>query len=96
MRGANPTNARTAERQLLAAMRDNPCLSVIALANAAAASRSTTGERLRRLRVCLAEAEDASACELILLSPKWRLCIAIHSLKWLAQLPTLDCPRSGG
>jgi hypothetical protein len=49
VRGANPTNARTAERQLLAAMRDNPCLSVITLANAAAASRSTTGERLRRL-----------------------------------------------
>ena len=30
-------------------MRDNPGLSVIALANAANASRSATGERLRRL-----------------------------------------------
>jgi hypothetical protein len=42
-------SAKTAERKLLAAMRDNPGLSVIALANAAGSSRSATGERLRQL-----------------------------------------------
>jgi hypothetical protein len=42
-------STKTAERKLLAAMRDNPGLSVIALANAAGSSRSGTGERLRQL-----------------------------------------------
>jgi hypothetical protein len=42
-------SAKTAERKLLAAMRDNPGLSVIALANAVGSSRSATGERLRQL-----------------------------------------------
>jgi hypothetical protein len=41
--------AKTAERKLLEAMRDNPGLSVVALANAAGSSRSATGERLRQL-----------------------------------------------
>jgi hypothetical protein len=42
-------SAKTAERKLLAAMADNPGLSVIALANAAGSSRSATGERLRQM-----------------------------------------------
>jgi hypothetical protein len=42
-------SAKTAERKLLEARRDNPGLSVIALANAAGSSRSATGERLRQL-----------------------------------------------
>ena len=46
---ARPTSAKTAEQRLIAAMRENPGLSVAALANAANASRSSTGERLRRL-----------------------------------------------
>ena len=45
----NPAHARTAERRLLAVMRERPGLSVIALANAVNAGRSATGERLRRL-----------------------------------------------
>lgn len=48
-RPAKPTPAQAAEQRLLAAMRDNPNSSVAALANAANASRSATGERLRRL-----------------------------------------------
>jgi hypothetical protein len=44
-----PISARTAERKLIEAMRDNPGLTVIALANAAGSGRSTTGERLRQL-----------------------------------------------
>jgi hypothetical protein len=36
------TEARTAEQKLLRAMEDNPGLSIVALANAADASRSTT------------------------------------------------------
>jgi hypothetical protein len=42
-------SAKTAERKLIEAMRDNPNLSVIALANAAGSSRSATGGRLRQL-----------------------------------------------
>jgi hypothetical protein len=42
-------SAKTAERKLLAAMRDNPGLSVVALAIAAGSSRSATGERLRQM-----------------------------------------------
>jgi hypothetical protein len=38
-----------AERKLIAAMADNPGLSVVALANAAGSSRSATGERLRQM-----------------------------------------------
>jgi Winged helix-turn-helix DNA-binding len=48
-RTRKPTPAQGAERKLLAAMRDNPGLSVIALANAAGSSRSATGERLRQM-----------------------------------------------
>lgn len=48
-RPRKPPAAEEAERKLLRAMRDNPGLSVIALANAAAAGRSVTGGRLRRL-----------------------------------------------
>ena len=42
-------SAKTAERKLIEAMRDNPGLSVVALANAAGSSRSATGERLRQM-----------------------------------------------
>ena len=48
-RRVKPTPAQAAEQRLLAAMRDNPGLSVIALANAAGSSRSATGERLRQM-----------------------------------------------
>ena len=44
-----PPPAQVAERKLLAAMRDNPGLSVIALANVAGSSRTATGERLRQM-----------------------------------------------
>ena len=46
---AKPTPAQAAEQRLLEAMRDNPGLSVNALANAAGSSRSATGERLRQM-----------------------------------------------
>ena len=46
---ASEAKARTAEQKLLKAMRDNPNLSVVALANAAGGSRSATGERLRQM-----------------------------------------------
>ena len=46
---AKPTPAQAAEQRLLAAVRANPGLSVNALAKAANASRSATGERLRQL-----------------------------------------------
>ena len=42
VRRAKLTEARTAEQKLLRAMEDNPGLSIVALANAADASRSTT------------------------------------------------------
>lgn len=48
-RAAKPTPAQAAERRLIAAMRDNSELTVVALANASNAGRSTTGERLRQL-----------------------------------------------
>jgi len=48
-RPRKPTSAKAAERKLIAAMADNPGLSVIALANAAGSSRSATGERLRQM-----------------------------------------------
>jgi hypothetical protein len=48
-RGRPKTSTKTAERKLIAAMADNPGLSVIALANAAGSSRSATGERLRQM-----------------------------------------------
>ena len=48
-RRAKPSPGQAAEQKLLAAMRDNPGLSVIALANAAGGSRSAAGERLRQL-----------------------------------------------
>ena len=48
-RRGKPTPTQAAERRLLTAMQANPGLSVIALANAANASRSATGERLRQL-----------------------------------------------
>jgi len=48
-RPPKPTLAQAAEQRLLQAMRDNPGLTVIALANAASAGRSATSERLRQL-----------------------------------------------
>lgn len=42
-------SAKTAERKLIEAMRDNSELTVVALANASNAGRSATGERLRQL-----------------------------------------------
>ena len=45
----NPAHARTAERRLLAAMRDHSGASVERLAEIVGAGRSTCGERLRRL-----------------------------------------------
>jgi hypothetical protein len=48
-RGRPKTSTKTAEKRLIAAMPDNPGLSVIALANAAGSSRSATGERLRQM-----------------------------------------------
>jgi hypothetical protein len=48
-RKPNAFSAKTAERKLLEAMRDNPSMSVVGLANASNASRSGTGERLRQL-----------------------------------------------
>jgi hypothetical protein len=48
-RGKLPVSAKVAEQRLLEAMRDNPELTVIALANAMSLGRSTTGERLRQL-----------------------------------------------
>jgi hypothetical protein len=53
-------SAKTAERKLLEAMRDNPGLPVIALANAAGSSRSATGERLRQLAARGAVEKDAT------------------------------------
>jgi hypothetical protein len=43
------TPAQAAEQQLIATMRDNPGLSVIALAHLTGFNRSTAGERLRQL-----------------------------------------------
>jgi hypothetical protein len=48
-RRVKPTPAQAAEQKLLTAMRQNPGLSVIALANAAGSGRSATGERLRQM-----------------------------------------------
>jgi hypothetical protein len=60
-----PFNARVADRRLLAAMRDNPGLSVAALANAAGSSRTAIGERLRRLAAQGAIEKDPAG--------RWRL-----------------------
>jgi hypothetical protein len=49
VRRPNAFSAKTAERKLIAAMADNPGMTVIALANSSNASRSPTGERLRQL-----------------------------------------------
>jgi hypothetical protein len=46
---ARAGKTKAAERKLLEVMRSSPGLSVAALAEAAAASRSRTGERLRQL-----------------------------------------------
>src|ERR1700722_14484289 len=46
---ANPAHARTAERKLLAAMREHPGLSAASLAKVVGAGLSTTKERLRRM-----------------------------------------------
>jgi hypothetical protein len=47
--GAPPTSAKTAEQRLLAAMREHSGATVIALAKAIGANRSSTGEKLREL-----------------------------------------------
>jgi hypothetical protein len=44
-----PPSAAIAERKLLEAMKNNPNMSVIALADAAGSSRSAAGERLRQM-----------------------------------------------
>lgn len=49
IRRAKLHEARNAEVKLMQAMADNPGLSIVALANAAEASRSTTQARLQRL-----------------------------------------------
>lgn len=64
-RGRRPAAAKAAEQRLLTAMRESPGLSANALANAAGASRSTTGERLRRLAARGAIAKDGAG--------RWRL-----------------------
>jgi len=46
---ANPAQVQAAEKRLLATLRANPGASIHALAKAAGANRSSTGERLRRL-----------------------------------------------
>jgi hypothetical protein len=48
-RGKPPISAKTAARKLLEAMKQNPNMSVVGLANAAGSSRSATGERLRQM-----------------------------------------------
>jgi hypothetical protein len=48
-RGRLPASAKAAERKLLAAMENNPGSTVAALAKAASAGRSRTGEKLREL-----------------------------------------------
>jgi hypothetical protein len=48
-RSRKPMAARAVERSLLEALRDNPNLGERALANSAGVSRSSAGERLRRL-----------------------------------------------
>lgn len=62
---AKLNDARTAEQRLVAAMRNNPNMTVIALANLIDASRSSTGERLRRLSETGAVEKDAAG--------RWRL-----------------------
>jgi hypothetical protein len=60
-----PTSAKATDRKLIEAMRDNPGLTVVALANAARSSRSATGDRLRRLAASGAIEKDAAG--------RWRL-----------------------
>jgi hypothetical protein len=45
----NPAHARSAERKLLASMREHPGLSATSLAKVVGAGLSTTKERLRRM-----------------------------------------------
>jgi hypothetical protein len=63
--GAPPISAKAAEQRLLTAMRKNPGLTVIALAKAAGAGRSATGDRLRRLAASGEIEKDAAG--------RWRL-----------------------
>jgi hypothetical protein len=62
---ARPGALPKADRKLIEAMRDNPGLTVVALANAAGSSRSATGDRLRRLAASGAIEKDAAG--------RWRL-----------------------
>ena len=64
-RRAKPSPAKAAEQRLLAAMADNPGLSVNGLANAAGSSRSAAGERLRQLARAGTVEKDAAG--------RWRL-----------------------
>ena len=57
---ANPAQVQAAERRLLAALRANPGASIHALAKAAGANRSSTGERLRRLAAHGVTEKDAA------------------------------------
>ena len=85
-RGRPKISAKTAERKLLAAMADNPGLSVIALANAAGSSWSSTGERLRRLSETGAVEKDATG--------RWRLAGVKASPTGDEVRPTLALPSS--
>jgi hypothetical protein len=57
---ANPAQVQAAEKRLLAALRANPGASIHALAKAAGANRSSTGERLRRLAAHGVTEKDAA------------------------------------
>jgi Winged helix-turn-helix DNA-binding len=57
---ANPAQVQAAEKRLLAALRANPGASIHALAKAAGANRSSTGERLRRLAAHGVTGKDAA------------------------------------
>jgi hypothetical protein len=52
----NPAHARTAERRLLAAMREHPGLSAASLAKVVGAGLSATKERLRRMGALISKA----------------------------------------
>jgi hypothetical protein len=62
---ARAGKSKAAERKLIEAMETNPGLSVAALAKAAAAGRSATGERLRKLAARGAIEKDGAG--------RWRL-----------------------
>ena len=92
-RRAKPTPAQAAEQRLLRRCRQNPGLSVNALANAANASRSATGERLRRLSEAGLVEKDGAG--------RWRLKaegVAARPIGGVADLtaaPEANCSEPG-